>query len=295
MIPVLAWAQAAEPNFRTVLDRIAQVETQVNMLSKFVYANDPAARPKDGVGLIGGDDTARNNAQIATINNRVEQLDAQVKTLVGQIEELDFKNRQLTDQLTSLQAGVSDALQKLTLVSPPPATQGITPATPDPAGAAPAAIATPPEQNGDQPLTNNDQGSGGKLEFDNPSTHYNEAMSALRRNEYDRARSLFDAFIAQYPQTPLSDNAYYWRAETDYVEGKFDAAAQGFAKAYQAKPESRKAADNLMKLALSLDKINKRDDACVTLGQLINLGDKAPPPMMKRAKDQAASWGCSGL
>ena len=64
---------------------------------------------------------------------------------------------------------------------------------------------------------------------------------------------------------PLAGNAQYWLGETYYVRKDYENAATAFALGYQKYPKSAKAADDLLKLGMSLGNLGKKPDACTRL------------------------------
>ena len=56
----------------------------------------------------------------------------------------------------------------------------------------------------------------------------------------------------RYPNDPLAGNAQYWLGETYYVRKDYKNAAAAFAEGYQKYPKGPKAADDLLKLGMSL-------------------------------------------
>ena len=103
-----------------------------------------------------------------------------------------------------------------------------------------------------------------------PQEQYDHAFELLRASNFEGAENGFKGFITKNPQDKLIDNAKYWLGETYYARGHFDAAAVAFADAYQTAPQGTKAADSLFKLGMSLEGLNKHDDACTTFSEIKN-------------------------
>jgi tol-pal system protein YbgF len=100
-------------------------------------------------------------------------------------------------------------------------------------------------------------------------THYNNAFALLNSKKYAQAAESFSVFLRKYPSDPLIPNAYYWLGESHYVRGDYVRAAQQFRKGYEAAPKGQKAADNLLKLGISLGKIKRNEEACIILQQVV--------------------------
>ena len=74
----------------------------------------------------------------------------------------------------------------------------------------------------------------------------------------------------KHPKDPLVGNAYYWQGETYYIRRDYVNAADSFRQGFEALPTGPKAPDNLLKLAMSLNALNRDKEACVVLGQVIS-------------------------
>jgi tol-pal system protein YbgF len=123
---------------------------------------------------------------------------------------------------------------------------------------------------------------------------YDKALAALKESKFEESESMFDAFIQQYPNSDLSGNASFWYAETFYRRGDFDKAAVNYLKGYKKYPKSPKAADSLLKLALSLGELKKKNDACAVLDKLEAEYKHRPSSSIKRAHDARIKYGCKG-
>ncbi len=66
----------------------------------------------------------------------------------------------------------------------------------------------------------------------------------------------------------MAGNAQYWLGEAYYARARFIEAASAFAAGYKRYPRSAKAADELLRLGMSLARANQKQNACVALAQL---------------------------
>jgi tol-pal system protein YbgF len=127
---------------------------------------------------------------------------------------------------------------------------------------------------------------------DTPASHYEQAFALLRDRHYDEAATAFESFLERYPNHELATNAKYWLGETYYVRNDFERAARIFAEAYQQAPKGPKGPDNLLKLALSLNGMGKKDEACLTLKQLNKEYGTSTSPILARAAQESTRIGC---
>ncbi len=114
----------------------------------------------------------------------------------------------------------------------------------------------------------------------------------MRQADYGEAERALKAFIGNHPDHELTGNAYYWLAETFYVRGDYEQAIQYFARGYQEFPDSIKAPDNLLKLGMSLAKMDRTKDACLTFEELDERFPDASPSIRQRAKTESRRAGC---
>ena len=121
---------------------------------------------------------------------------------------------------------------------------------------------------------------------------YDQAFAYLQQTNYSDAQRAFTEFLKTYPTHPLAANAQYWLGETYFAQTQYSLAAKTFAKAFQEHPQGQKAPDALLKLALTLEKMNKKDDACLTLGELNKRFPSGPQSVLRRGSEEGIRLGC---
>ena len=139
---------------------------------------------------------------------------------------------------------------------------------------------------------NSDATTSGKPQVTGAAQAYDQAFAYLQQNNYADAQRAFGDFLKNFPQHPLAANAEYWLGETYFAQTQYTTAAKTFAKAFQDHPQGQKAPDALLKLALTLDKMSKKDDACLTLQELGKRFPSGPASVMKRASEEGQRMGC---
>jgi tol-pal system protein YbgF len=110
--------------------------------------------------------------------------------------------------------------------------------------------------------------SAGELPARSTSEQYNTAFGLLKQADYPAAEEALKTFVAQHPKDPLAGSAQYWLGETYYTRGRYAEAASAFAEGYKNYPKGTKAADDLLKLGMSLARTNQKQSACVAFAQL---------------------------
>jgi len=127
-----------------------------------------------------------------------------------------------------------------------------------------------------------------------PEEMYNAAYRNIEQRQLAQAQQGFEQFLQRHKTHKLAENARYWLAETHYARGQFDQAAVAFAEAYQAAPRGEKAADNLLKLGLSLSQLRRRDDACNTFNALQQQFPNLPTTQRQRVQQERSKLNCAG-
>ena len=92
---------------------------------------------------------------------------------------------------------------------------------------------------------------------------YKDAYETFQKGNLEGARTKFEAFLKQYPNTELSDNAQFWIGETYYLKKDYEKAILEYEKAIAKYPEGDKIPAALFKQAVSFlelgDKMNARN------------------------------------
>ena len=123
-------------------------------------------------------------------------------------------------------------------------------------------------------------------------TQYDYAFDFLKRNDYARGETALREFLKRNPKDQLAGNAQYWLGETFYVRGNFQQAAVEFMAGYQTFPKNAKGPDSLLKLGLSLEKLNQNDAACKALGLIAKDYPAAPDQIRNATKTERTKLKC---
>jgi tol-pal system protein YbgF len=126
---------------------------------------------------------------------------------------------------------------------------------------------------------------------DTPEALYEKYYETLLRRQFGEAEAGFRQFLEKYPDHSLAGSAQYQLGETFYAQGNFQEAARNFLNAYKTYPKSRRAPDSLVKLGLSLRKMDQRDQACAALGSVATEFPRAVEAK-KRAQVEFKRAGC---
>ena len=171
------------------------------------------------------------------------------------------------------------------------------PQTPPPAAPLPSAQqAAPRAAPGPGPVTSGQIASGPaanvSLPEGTPKQQYEFAFDFLKRQDYPKAESALRDFLKRHPKDPLAGNAQYWLGETYYVRGDFQQAAVEFMAGYQNHPKTNKGPDNLLKLGMSMSKLNQTPGACTALSRIGKDYPDAPDQVLKQAQAERVKLKC---
>ena len=98
---------------------------------------------------------------------------------------------------------------------------------------------------------------------------YQEGQRLLKAGQYERAAGVFSRLLSENPYGRLAPNARYWLGECHYARGRYGEAAAEFRRCADDYPQSDKAADALLKLSFSLDRLGDGPQAMSALDRLL--------------------------
>lgn len=293
---------------RDLQSRINRLENEIDTLSRAVYKGEqPPAGSVSGGPVAGA----------ADVEIRLQQIETEMRDLRGEMERVAYENRQLREDMERITGDLELRMNDLdgSGASARPSNNRVynAPNTNTNRPVINTIDNTPPQPNqaqngqggpgnGYQWSTNNTGGQLGSYTVDNagnasasatgPAALYDRAFSLVKNRQYDAAQNEFEDFLNQYPSHELAGNAKYWLGETHYVRGDFETASRIFAEGYQQFPKGSKAADNLLKLGLSLEAAGKPQDACIALRQLKKENPAGETPVLRRATQEMSRLGC---
>lgn len=231
------------------------------------------------------------------------RLQNDLRDVVGQLERQQFEFNQLK---TSLEKQLADLQLRLTALETKGASAAV-PSSDTPALAAttPPAPETPMPSSGDvSPSTSPTVQTMGAIQPkpapgvlagvpNDPAAAYEESFTALKAADYAAAEQGFKAFLAAYPKHSLATNAKYWLGETYFARKDYAQSSRIFAEGYKNAPKGPKAADNLLKLGLSLAGQSKTKEACVALTQVGKDFPKGSSATLSRAEAEIKRLNCA--
>lgn len=246
-------------------------------------------------------------SSISYYESRISGLESQIRHLTGRLERESNENRRVSESvkktLRDMEMRMGDLERKGVSSSSYGSQQSYNPGVSHSSGSNsnidPNKSYTTSQQTVINSLGSLTNGSkiarleGHPVINTNPNTAYERAFALIRSGKHSDAEQAFSRFLVSYPNHKLASNASYWMAETYYVRADYATSAKLFAKSYQKYPKGAKASDNLLKLGLSLAKLNKKRDACLTFKQLDKeFGGTSGNPVLRKAKEEENRLGC---
>ena len=242
-------------NLENVLQSIERIENDIKDLQKEIYRNKKT----------GSENLSNNNDNNFTVFDiRIRDIENQISQLTSYVEEYVFLIEELNEKINDL----------LILQSQNALTQN----------------GENLNNESQDSFTNNEEQTLGSLSIsgdnisnnidaeyeDNilpdasPEEQYQFAFDLLRSQQLEKAKNALEEFIEINDDHSLAGSAYYWIGEIMYLEQEYKEAALKFAEAYQKYPDSIKVPDMLLRLSKSLSKIDKTEQSCITLKELIS-------------------------
>lgn len=258
-------------------DRVDRLERDIQLLQRQLARGEPI--------------TVDNGAPITNANQlegRLTAIEDQMRELRGNIEQVQNEVRRVSENFDRFQKDIEFRLNQ----SSPAPQASVAPPSPaaSKAVASDASTETTDSETTEQPAKKTD---ALKTSFNSPRDHYNYAFRLLNQTQYEQAAKSFDDFVKKHPKDPLSGNAYYWGGETYYIRRDYVKSADYFRQGYEAMPEGPKAADNLYKLALSLNALDRGKEACIVLQQVVAKFKRTSTNISAKAEQEIKSSGCS--
>ena len=217
---------------------------------------------------------------------RIGQLEEQIRALNGKIEELGFQLLQTQEQMRKMQEDNEFRFQELEktgnqktdagpAISVPGVEQSTTASTtPDsPATGAPAMDlgSVQFDSKGDliggiiEPMSPGSETAS----LGSPEDTYQAGYNHMLAGDYALAEQVFQDYVANYPDGAKAADAMFWLGEAQYSQGNFQGSAKTFLDAHKLYPRADKGADTLLKLGMSLARLDNRDTACATLREVL--------------------------
>jgi len=305
---------AARSQDRGVQERLNTLERELSMLQRQVYSSGPTPIVPPAPGSGSAVDT---ELRISRLETQMRELTGRVEDAVNAMEDVRRRLEQVNSDVevrfnqgqgqprvspSRAAAGMTDSTPSgpvaiggpIPSTPPPPRPSGsLTPPTtlippPDSPSGTGAFTQPAPSQSPSEATT----AAAGALPRGSVSEQYNFAFGLLKQADYPAAEEALRSFIGQHPDHPLAGSAQYWLGEAYYARGRYGEAASAFAEGYKRYPKGAKAADDLLKLAMSLARDNQKHNACVAFAQLDHDFPNPATAIRERSAAEKKRLGC---
>lgn len=179
------------------------------------------------------------NQSLLDLSQRIEASQNEVRALRGQLEELQHNVNRTQDQLREQYADVDRRVAALE-------------------GGGGGGLTSPRGAAGSLPIPQGDD-----------RANYQAAFDLLKDGKYPEATTAFRQFIATFPNSELSDNAWYWLGESHYVTRQYGEALKSFRTVIDKYPASRKLPDALLKIGYCNYELKNWAEARAALNQVV--------------------------
>jgi tol-pal system protein YbgF len=191
-----------------------------------------------------------------SVLNRVDAIEAELRRLTSATEALQLRVDRVVADGTNRVGDLEFRLCELT----PDCRIGDLPPTPPLGGEAAqtGAVAVPPVATGGANLAVAEQ------------SDFDRARAAYDAGDHAQAAQLFDAFTQTYPGGPLSAEAHFLRGQAEGQLGAWSRAARAYLDSFTADASGARAPAALLNLGTSLGELGQRDEACLTLSEVVS-------------------------
>ncbi len=116
------------------------------------------------------------------------------------------------------------------------------------------------------------------------------SISQVQSGKFDEAQRALEKYVT-IEHNQHQDRAYYWLGEATYRQNDFEAASRNFTQSYLKNPKGQSAPDALIRLGMSLSRIDKKDEACKVL-DLVSTDFPTETIKTKIAQDEKSRIQC---
>jgi tol-pal system protein YbgF len=98
--------------------------------------------------------------------------------------------------------------------------------------------------------------------------------------------------VDRFPKDPADPDARYWLGESLYSQGRFQEAASVFLDNHKQFPDAKKSPENLLKLGMTLAKMQDHEVACATFASVNSRYPNISAAIKERVKNERAANKC---
>ena len=294
-------AEEEEIQLQAVSDQIQVLIKDIKTLEKAVYqksdiTSSTSTSQSDGL-----------NEDILTKHLlKLNEIENQFRELTNKFEEVNFKLDKLSSRVTKIQSDTQlrfSDLENSEIKTKTKKKQTSLPGTSKPQdfGANPgyttANLPVQQETNSIESaqsvITEEAEKKDSLLPDKPPKEQYEFAVSFMKIGDYETAEFALKEFIEKNKDHDLAGNAQYWYGETFRIRQLYSDAATAYLDGYQNYPKSKKAADNLLKLGITMVQLGEKDQGCKMILGVKKEYPKASKSVLQKAQYEQKKFKCN--
>ena len=300
---------AQQDKMSELLDRLEKIQKDIQTLEKAVYSKNPT---------LSSDNVIVNEALTRQLT-KISELEKQIQEMTSKFEENNYKIQQLSDRLNRVSNDNQIRLQQLE-------NNKVVSDKVNPSKEVTIEKKTPPIKKNETNILNSEEviveeeissdkekinqekivdSENIKLKekVNKPKTkvlpkvsiseQYKYAMNIMKSGDFEKAEIAFKEFVDTHSKHELAGSAQFWYAETFYIRQLYDDAAVAFLEGYQKYPNSPKAAENLLKLGVTLAELGEIDQGCKMIMNLKKAYPKTDASILQKSSYEKKRFNCS--
>ena len=297
----ISGAEDEEIYIKAISDQIQVITKDLKTLEKAVYQKSDIATSAT-LNSIKSDGL---NEEIMTKHLlKLNEIENQFRELTNKFEEVNFKLDKLSTRVTKIQSDSQlrfsdlENIKNTTSEEKKIALPGS--AKPQDFGSAPGYQTTnlPKEQSinsiesAQTVITEEPEKKNSLLPNKPTEDQYEFAVSFMKIGDYETAEFALKEFIEKNKDHDLAGSAQYWYGETFRIRQLYSDAATAYLDGYQNYPKSKKAADNLLKLGITMVQLGEKDQGCKMISGLKKEYPKASKSVLQKAQYEQKKFKC---
>jgi len=295
-------AEEDEIYLKAISDQIQVITKDLKTLEKAVYQKSDIVTAKS-TNSINSDGL---NEDIMTKHLlKLNEIEDQFRELTNKFEEVNFRLDKLSTRVTKIQSDTQlrfSDLEDGTVKSTSKKKEAVLPgsAKPQDFGAAPGYQTSnlPKKQSinsvesAKTVISEEPEKRESLLPNKPPEEQYEFAVSFMKIGDYETAEFALREFIDKNKAHDLAGSAQYWYGETFRIRQLYSDAATAYLDGYQNYPKSKKAADNLLKLGITMVQLGEKDQGCKMISGLKKEYPKASKSVLQKAQYEQKKFKC---
>ena len=295
-------AEEDEIYLKAISDQIQVITKDLKTLEKAVYQKSDIVTAKS-TNSINSDGL---NEDIMTKHLlKLNEIEDQFRELTNKFEEVNFRLDKLSTRVTKIQSDTQlrfSDLEDGTVKSTSKKKEAVLPgsAKPQDFGAAPGYQTSnlPKKQSinsvesAKTVISEEPEKRESLLPNKPPQEQYEFAVSFMKIGDYETAEFALKEFIDKNKDHDLAGSAQYWYGETFRIRQLYSDAATAYLDGYQNYPKSKKAADNLLKLGITMVQLGEKDQGCKMISGIKKEYPKANKSVLQKAQYEQKKFKC---